>query len=62
MSRESVPAEIAAAENSNKTAPAIAQPMYMTPIAYLSIKTHPRIPIPGMARRPAIVESKNAGL
>jgi len=54
ISRESVPAEIDIAENSSKIAPAIAQPMCITPIAYLSVRTHSRIPILGTASRPAI--------
>jgi len=62
INSEIVPAEIATAENSSRTAPAIAQPMCMTPIPHFSTKTHPRIPIPVIARRPAVSESKNAGL
>jgi len=41
INRESVPPVIATAHNSNSTAPAIAQPMCLIPIAYLSASTHP---------------------
>jgi hypothetical protein len=50
------------AENSSKTAPAIAHPMCMMPVMYLSTSTNPRMPIPGIAIMPAMSESKNAGL
>jgi len=50
MSRGRSYAEIATAENSSCTVPAIPHPIIITLILYLSVRTQASIPIPGIAR------------